>query len=70
MDSRERGREKERERNIVRNINQLPPIRAPTGDQTFNPDMFPDQELNPRPFSLQDNAQPAEPRWARLTCVF
>ena len=42
-------REKEKERNIDRrekNINQLPLMQTPTGDQTDNPGMCPDWESN------------------------
>ena len=45
-----------------RNINRLPLVRAPIGDQTCNLGMYPDGELNPRPFGLQDDA-PSEPHW-------
>ena len=42
------GREKERQRNTnVRNINQLPPTRTPTGEQTYNPGMCPDPGVKP-----------------------
>ena len=51
------GREKEKERNI----NQLPLKCVLTGDQTQNPGMCPDQELNWWPFSLRDSTQPIEP---------
>ena len=41
--------EKEKERNISeRNINWLPPTRAPTG----NPTAYPDWVSNPQPFFL------------------
>ena len=39
-----------------RNIDQLPPIRTPTGDQTHNLGMCPDQESNPQAFGVQDSA--------------
>ena len=53
---RERGKG-ERERYInVRNIDWLPPIHAPTGDQTHNLDMYTDQELNLHTFGIWDNA--------------
>ena len=39
---RERGREKQRQRNI----DQLPPVHAPTGDRTCNSGMCPDREWN------------------------
>ena len=42
----EEGRKGERERNI----NQLPPICAPNGDQTHNPGMCPHREGNPHTF--------------------
>ena len=50
IDFRQRRREEEREvgRNIkVRRKQQsLPPASVPFGDQTSNPDMCPNQELN------------------------
>ena len=61
----ERGREGERTRNInMRNIDRLPLVHAPTGDQTCNLGMCPDQELNLQPSSLQDDAPT---NWARPT---
>ena len=50
---RERGREKERKRNI----NQLP---FATGDPVCNPGMCPDWESNWRPFGLQAGTQSTE----------
>lgn len=48
----ETGREKER------NMNQLPPVGAPSRDQTLSLAMCPDQKLKPRTFGeQQDNAQ-------------
>ena len=35
---------------------QLPPICTPTGDQTHNLGMCPDQELKLQPFGVWDNA--------------
>ena len=47
---------RERERNTdVRNINQLPPVHAPTGNQTCNLGLCPDQRWNPQPFGVQDH---------------
>ena len=61
VDFRDRGG---REKNIkVRNINQLPPICAPTGDQTCNRGGCPDWNLNPWRFDLWDNAPT---NWATL----
>ena len=64
IDFRERegkgGKEVERERE--RNINvrekhdQLLPISTPTGDRTCNLSKCPNQELNPQPLGVQDNA--------------
>ena len=66
----ERGeeREKERERNMdVREKHfQLPHIR----DWTCNPGMCSDWKPNWRPFALQDDAQPTEPRWSGLKGIF
>ena len=38
------------------NIDWLPPVYAPTGDQTRNLGTCPDQELNPQPFGAWDDA--------------
>ena len=46
-----------------RNIYWLPPVCATTEDQTYNLGMCPDQESNPWPLGLQDDAQPTEPHW-------
>lgn len=46
---REGGREREGER-WARNVDRLPPVRTPTGDQTCNLDMCPERELNLQPF--------------------
>ena len=67
---RKRGRGREREGNInVRNINQLPPVRALTGDQTHNFGMCPDQELNSQPFGVRDNT-PTEPPSQGIKIIF
>ncbi|ELK31512.1 HORMA domain-containing protein 2 [Myotis davidii] len=48
---REEGREKEKEKHWrERETDQLPAIRARTGDQTHNPGMCPDGESSPQPF--------------------
>ena len=47
----ERGERRDKERE--RNTDQLPPACAPAGDQTCDPGMCPDRELNQRPFGLQ-----------------
>lgn len=39
----------------VRSTDRLPPIRAPTRDQSCNLGMCPDQEWRPKPFDVQDN---------------
>ena len=46
-----RERRKERERNI----DWLLSIYTPTRDQTCNPDVCPDQELNPQPLGVWDH---------------
>ena len=44
---------------------------APTGDQTCNPAMCPDQESNWRRLGLQVDSQPTEPHWeGRLLTFF
>ena len=57
---RERGREGRGEREGNINMSQKHLTAAsrmpPAGDQTHNPGMYPDRELNPRPFGLQDDA--------------
>ena len=51
---RKGGRKREKETlSWERNIDQLPLLWSPTRDQTSNPGMCPDQELNWRPFTLQ-----------------
>ena len=55
VDIRDEGRNRETSM-LERNINQLPPVCAPTGDQPCNVGMFPDPGLNPQPFGTQDDA--------------
>ena len=62
------GREIERERNIhvcesKRKINWLFLLCSPMW-MAHTPGTHPDQELNKRPFALQDDAQPTGPCWA------
>ena len=52
---RREGREKEKETSLGRLCT------PPTRDPAHNPAMCPDWESNPRPLSLQGNAQPTEP---------
>ena len=54
-------REERGERKRERNINWLPPIYALTGDGTHNLAMFPDQESNPQPFGVWDDAPTESP---------
>ena len=52
-----RETERERETSIwERNIHLLPPIHSLTKDWTRNLGMCPDQESNPQPFGVQDDA--------------
>ena len=37
-------------------MNRLAPMHTPTGDQTDNIGMCPNQELNPQPFGGQNDA--------------
>ena len=53
----------EREEEKERNINQLPPIHAQTGDCIHNIGICLDQESNPQPFSYRTMFQPTEPHW-------
>ena len=48
-------RERERNTDVV-NIDLPLPASAPTGDQTCNPGVCPDQEPKPQCLSLWDNA--------------
>ena len=50
------------------NIDWLPLIHTLIGEQSYNPGMWPDWELNQWPFALQDNAQPTEPHQSGLNC--
>ena len=50
IDLRERGRDRERERVIDRNTDQLPPVYTPTVAQTHNVGVCPDWGWNPHPF--------------------
>ena len=62
IDFRERGRQRERERNIdVRNIDWLPLVCAPTRDRAHNLGMCPDQESNPKPSGGQRTLPAPEP---------
>ena len=57
IDFRGRGREGQREISMwEKNINHLPPIRAPRGDCTRNLNMCPDPELNLQTFSVREDA--------------
>ena len=38
-----------------RNMDRLPLVHAPSGDQTCNPGMCPDQEWNWQPYALWDD---------------
>ena len=53
IDFRERGREGEREGEKHRPFASR---KHPTGDRTYNLDLCPDREPNPRPFGLGDYA--------------
>ena len=52
---REEGMERGREREKHQNINWLPPIRGPTGDQTHNLGVCPHRESNLQPFGAWNN---------------
>ena len=58
IDFREKGREEERQRNTdVREQHQSVAFhKCFHWDGTLNPSMCPDQEMNLRPFGLQDDA--------------
>ena len=60
---REKGREKERERNIdVQEIHQwVASGTPPTGNLAHNPGMCPDWESNWQPFGSQARSQSTEP---------
>lgn len=67
-----KGEEKERERSIdVREEQQtLPPVHASNGDETSNPGMNPDLEVNPQPFGAPDNAPTNCTTWPGLRVSF
>lgn len=46
-----------------RDIDQLPSIHAPTKNETHNPGMCTDLEINQQHFEAQENAQSTEPLW-------
>ena len=52
-----------------RNVDGLPLVCTPTRDQTHNPGMYPDRELNQGPYTLWDDSQPAEPYQSELNDV-
>ena len=61
---REKEAERGRERNIdVRNIDWLPPTRAPTRDITHNLGMRPDQGQNPKTFGVWDDTLTNRATW-------
>ena len=67
IDFRNRGRK----RNIdVRNIDQLPPTQAPSGDWTCNLGMCSDRKLNPQPFGVQDGTPSNWATWPGLILSF
>ena len=59
---RNRGREGEKERNI----DQLPFTHTPSGYQTQNPGTFTNRESNWQPFILQKDTQPTKLHWSEL----
>ena len=58
---RENEREREREREKERDIVWLPLVSAPTGDQTCNLGVCPDQESNQQPLGGRHSNQPSHP---------
>ena len=56
-----RGREEKKTSIWERNVDQLPPVHAPTGDGTHSPGMCSDQQLNPQPSVYQTMLQPIKP---------
>ena len=58
------GRERERE------IHQLPPVCAPTGNWTCKPGMCPDRELNLQPFGAQEDAPTNGATWPGMPIHF
>ena len=65
------GRKRGRETSMCeRNIDWLPLLCAPIGDQTHNLSMCRDWESNQWPFSLWDDAQPTESHQSGLLLYF
>ena len=50
-------------------VNGLP-LAAPTGDLAHNPGMYPDWELNKRPFGSQAGTQSTEPHQPASVTVY
>ena len=55
LDRGERGRKRRKHQCVV------PSHTPPTGDLAYSPGMYPDWELNQRPFGLQASTQSTEP---------
>ena len=56
LDRKEERWRKRENIDVERNIDWLPPISTLIGDRISNLGMCPDQEANPQPFGLWDNA--------------
>ena len=64
---RDRGREEEREGEKHQCV--VASCAPPTEDLAHNPGMYPDRELNQRPFALQSSTQLTEPHQLGLSFV-
>ena len=59
------GREEGRDRNM----DWFCPVHTHSRDQTSNPGVYPDWELNPQTFSYRMMLQPTEPHWPGLRLI-
>ena len=70
IDLRKRGRGGGKKGKRERNIDRLPPVWVPTGDQTCKPGMCPDWELGWQLCGVWDNAPTELPAQGTIQTIF